>query len=129
MLVRSEKSKLYEITLIGEPFQSSNKSKYEVNFSIRNLSNDPWSSVSKNPNYGGINIGCRQVNESGQPMDYNDNRLHIPLMLIPNKDYYFSMTFPKKEYLLGTSFIIEPLQEGNEWFGNGVVVNKQKFKK
>ena len=126
-IVKSKEEKSHEITLVGEPFQSSNENKYEVYFKIRNLSKEPWSGVSINSKHEGISIGCRQVNKDGTLFDFSDNRVRIPLLIIPNKDYYFSIELPKKEYLLGERFVIEPVQEGVAWFGNGVEVNKANY--
>ncbi len=126
-IVKRKEEKSHEITLVGEPLQSSNENKYEVYFKIRNLSKEPWSGVSINPKHEGISIGCRQVNKDGTLLDFSDNRVRIPLVIIPNKDYYFSIELPKKEYLQGERFVIEPVQEGVAWFGNGVEVNKANY--
>ncbi|PHR02088.1 MAG: hypothetical protein COB29_14145 [Sulfitobacter sp.] len=118
------KDKRHTLTLVDGPYQSTEEDKYELIVKVRNLSRSNWSSMTVNAmGTGAINLGCRQLSTNGQLVDYPGNRAAIPLVLIPNMDYYFSIHIPKEAYLAGGKFVVEFVQEGVSWWGNGLEIN------
>jgi len=118
------KDKQHTLTLVDGPYQSTEEDKYELIVKVRNLSRSNWSSMAADVmGIGAINLACRQLSANGQLVDYPGNRAAIPLTLTPNMDYYFSIHIPKEAYLAGNKFVVEFVQEGVSWWGNGLDIN------
>lgn len=121
----SKKDQKYSIALVEEPAETSDDGILSCRVRLRNGSNNYWSSQTRDGKIiGSVKIGCRVRDLDGVLKEFPNNRTEIPLILVPDMDYFFTVNIPKIPYRLGRVVEIELLQEGIAWWGNGLKIQR-----
>ncbi len=112
----------HEITIIEGPYRSNEPDKMTCIVKLVNLSEACWSSDGPDGTQEKGVVLAARLRKGGDLID-EGIRVRIPLTLIPNTPYYFSVDMPKEGLIDGKKYRISLLQEGVSWWRQGVDVS------
>ena len=109
----------FDMEIVEKPFLSDNESFMKCIVKIVNQTDKCWSSIGPSGTIEkGVALGARY--RDGTHLIDEGIRVQIPFTMVPEAPYYFSLDLPKQAILSGKQYVVELLQEGLNWWGNGI---------
>ena len=109
----------FDMEIVEKPFLSDNESFMKCIVKIVNQTDKCWSSIGPSGTIEkGVALGARY--RDGTHLIDEGIRVQIPFTMVPQAPYYFSLDLPKQAILSGKQYVVELLQEGLNWWGNGI---------
>ena len=117
----------HTLRFIEGPLLSDDGVELRFIVAVRNDSSTVWSSYRRGDGKFAVNIGSHIYSRNGVCLDYENTRTQIPFVLYPGQEIYVPVRVPT-DWLAreATSIVVELVQEGVSWFGEGLKLELQQ---